>query len=177
MEKEPTVFNTSLKYGLIGGLILIIVATLLYMTLSPSSTIQGILAFFINTGVCVAIGIFAIKSYRDEVSGGVISFSRAFIVSFLSILITGILLAFFQMVYFTLVDPGYQEEIINNLRIMYEEMGMEESAIETAMYWVELFQHPIISLFWNIFMYTLGSALLSLVTGLIMKREEPQVNL
>lgn len=174
-NQNPSVFNTALKYGLIGGLMLIVFSTLLTMTTEPGSTLGGTLSFLVTALVTITISVMVIKNFRDEQLGGYISFGKAFTVSILTLVIIGVITSLYTTIYFNVIDPTYYDEMFYDMRLQYEEAGMDEEAIDMAMRFVEIFRSPAISILIGIFTYAFLGAILSLITGLILKRESPEV--
>ena len=174
MENKPTVLSTATRFGLTGALLLIVITFILTLILATESITFNIMSFMVNSTICVGIGIFAIKHYRDVGNAGVIGFSNAFVVSFLSLLIAALCLSFYHVIHYTFIEPEFYEGVLEEVRITYEEIGMDEAATEMAVSWVKIFQSPIVSFLYYTFSYAIGAALISLITGLIMKKEEPQ---
>jgi hypothetical protein len=126
---------TALRWGVIGGLIMVVYALVGNMT-GLSRPSAGMAALAINGIVSIALYIvllvLAIRAHRTEL-GGHISFGRAFIVGLVVAVVMGILGAIFNYVYMTMIEPDFATIMIDEMEQMYENMGMSDEQISAAM--------------------------------------------
>lgn len=157
--------KTSLEYGVIIGLVSIVIDLTFYFSgvdyQSGWKTFIGMIA-----GLILAIVI--LKMYRDQKRGGVMSFSQGLVMGILSFLWSGVLVAIYVYLFVGYVDPGIIEMIMDQ---QYEEMlngGMAESQVEQAMEITEMFMKPwvfaLITIFSNGFMGVVYSLIAAGIT-------------
>ncbi len=168
---------TAIRYGLIAGLVLIILSVLYNMTDMIDYTGQksNVVPNILNWGTIIAALVLAIKHHRDNELGGFITFGRCVGLGSLTSLVIGIISGIFGVLYFTVIDPGLKGEILSQLQEQFAEKGMDDNAIEMAMSWTETMFSPI-GLFLMTTLSTLfGGVILSLIIGAIMKKNPPQI--
>lgn len=175
MEKNVSVFNTALRYGLIGGLILILWTLFTIVSMDRGGVLASSLGLLISIAVTVGISFSVIKFHRDQELSGFISFSKAFVISILAIVIAGAITSAFSVVDLTIINPDYYESAREDMRFQYEDMGMDDEAIEMAMKVMTFIQSPVIMFFMGILSFAFFGAIISLITSLVLKRDEPQV--
>jgi len=176
MEKKVSVFNTALRYGLIGGFILIIWALVTIVSLDRSGMLASFLGILVSTAVTIGVSVLVILYHRDKELGGYISFSKAFVISILAIVIAGAVSSAFTVVDLSIINPEYYESAKDELRFQYEDMGMDDEAIDMAMRITNFIQSPIIMFFMGILSFAFFGAIISLITSLILKREGASPN-
>lgn len=128
-------------------------------------------------GIAVAIWAIAtvIRIDRDLQLGGYIGLGRCLGIGALTGVIAGAIGALFTLLYLTVINPGFTEQLKELMVAQWEEQGMSEEQIEMALGMSSTFTNPVMLSVWQ----TLGGALLGLivglVAGLIMKREHTYV--
>ena len=174
-ESTVSPMSTIVRYGLIGGLLLV-VYTLLGNTLGFSRPSGGIMSMVINLLFVLifypVLCVLATKKHRDDELGGYISLGRAFVVAFGTGLIASVISVIFNYIYMTVIDPNYMADIADEAVGMYEKMGMSEEQIDAA---VEQLQKGL-SLSRQFLTFGIGAALgaiPSIIIALVMKKEPP----
>jgi len=177
-EKSVSYWPSVQRYGLLGALVMI-AFTLVSMLLgagdpTKSGGFLGILIFLVSVVLYLGIGGLAIRSHRDQDLGGFVSFGRAFRVGFLAILIAAILAALFQLLYTTVIEPNYFDDLVDKMITMYEEQGMTEEQIDMALSFSKFFFTPLGSLIAGLGSALFFSALFGLIAAAIFKRTPPR---
>lgn len=169
---------TALRYGVIGGLIMVVYGLVGNITgiSKPSSGFGLVIAnLFITIGLYVSILVVAIRGHRDGDLGGYISFGRAFIVGLVAAVIMGILSAIFQYVYITMIEPDFAATMVAEMEQMYLDMGLDEAQVDEAMKQVEG-NFTATAMFTSGLLYSVGfGAFISLIVAAIMKKNPPEV--
>lgn len=164
-ENKP--FNTALKWGLIGGLVLCIYSVLAFL-LDLRET--GWIGIVVSIGLTVTFVVLAIKEHRDKELGGMIPFGRAFGTSMLTILLMALISAIFTFVYMKFVDPAMIDEIQRAAREGMIERGSSEEEIEEGMKWVERFTTPGVMAIWGFVTNMFLGVFIGLIVSAIMRR-------
>lgn len=169
----------ALRYGLITGMALVAISLLLSLAgvvdptnqSNPGNWLASILSYAIMiTGMAMAV-----KNHRDNELGRYISFGRSFLVGFIVIIVASVLSLVYTYVYFTVIDPGMLEAILEASRDqMIEQRGLSEEDADQAMAMTSfMFTPGMMAL-----LGTLGSALFgaifALIVAAIMKRNPPE---
>jgi hypothetical protein len=167
--------QTGLRFGLIGGLILVVIQMIVYLSgLDTTANFGlGLLVSALNIVIYIVIVRSAILTHRNQKQEGFIKFGKAFGVGFLTCLIMGLITGIVSIIYLN-IDPGYLEQMLENVRAGYEDQGMSEEQIEQAMGVVGMMQNPFVigmislvgTLFWG--------TIVSLIAAAILKKE-PEV--
>ncbi len=115
-EKNVGFSQNVLKYGLI-TLALVFLSSLLMSiaAMTAAAAIQLIVLIAI-CGAFVTVWVRQISEHRDKDLGGFISFERAFIITLLSMTITGLALGTFQYVYLNYIAPQELEMVLEQAK-------------------------------------------------------------
>ncbi len=172
MEQQPPMLKSAMNYGAIIGLALIALSLVSFLMGNYENQIMQYISYFVMIG-----GLYwAIKSFRDKESGGFISYGRALGFGVLTALFFGILTAFFTYVYIKFVDDSLVQFALEQSRLQLEERGMDDEQIESAMQMSKSFASAgFISSMALIGNVVIGF-IISLVVGLIVKKEDTSFN-
>lgn len=167
MNEETSTARVALKWGVITGLALIVYSTLLY-TLGQMT--NGWLTVIIY--VIIAVGlILGMREYRT-LNGGYLNFGEGVGLGALLSAVAGLLSSAYTVLYSTLIDPGMQERVMEQMREQLENQGMSDEQIEQAVGIAQTFQSPglqfIIGIFGTIFI----GVVFSLVIAAILRQSK-----
>ncbi len=174
--KSVSPYPAALRFGVIGGLCFVVYGLVLYMFFSnpaEAGAASMLYQYGVSTAIFVTIMVFAIKKHRDEELGGYITFGRAFLTSFVTVLIARTIFALFGLLYSTVIHPDFAKEMQENLRTMYENQGMSEEQIAQAMGFVEMFSNPMIGLGFVIVWAAISGAIVAAIVAAVMQKEKP----
>jgi hypothetical protein len=166
---------SGLRYGLIGGLVLIVysmVMNLIGMGAGTGNDMINSLSAFVLVG---GIVYYALTKHRDNDLGGYITYGRSIGLGVLTCLVMGVLAGIFAYIYMSFIDPGILEQIAEKARDQYEEMGMDEDQIDAAMSYVETFSSPGMIAVMSVISYGIMGLIASLIVGAIVKKNPPEV--
>jgi len=176
MEENKTLTQHGLRMGLIIGVASIIL-TLLFYLVDSALFAKWWLNLIILIIVIVAVVIVG-KNYRQSI-GGFMSFGEAFKHGFIIFLISGLLSGGFTIILFQIIDPDLKTVVgdaaIEQTEAMMEKFGAPDDQIEEALEKAEESMAESFSTsgqlkaqMWSILFYVI----LSLITGLIVRKEE-----
>ena len=183
MENKPNVWKEALNWGLIVGIISIILSVVLYVfDFKPINfTNMGIL-FLLSMIVSIVALVYAVKAYRNNVYGGFISFKDAFVFGLLVMIVASIISSFYSFIFFSYIDPDYLISVVEGTRQSIEEFmlnrGMSEDDVAKAMEKAaeEPIPTPLKSSLQSIISGSIFGAILSLIIAAIMKKKNEEVN-
>lgn len=167
---------TGTRYGLLAGLVLIVLGLLIHLTGMVDYTGQDSssnwLTNLINWGVIAAAIVLAVKQHRDTELGGHITFGRSFFVGFIVTLLAAVVSMVWGYVFFSFVEPSLIESMLEMSRDqMMEQQGLSGSEVDNAMGMISWMFTPImLSLMGGLALLVVG-IIFSLIIAAIMKRE------
>lgn len=167
-EKAP-VKNSALSYGVILGLVSIILSVAFYILgLTDQNMIGGLI------GVAALIVIIALGiSHYKKANGGQLSLSDGLKVGMLIAVIGGILAGLYQILFLTVIEPDFMAQAMEKQReaMINRNPEMTDEQIEQAIEMSKKFSSPGIifafGLAWNLFL----GFITSLISSLIMKNK------
>ncbi len=128
MEFYESPSRAALRTGLIIGLIMVAFTLGVYF-INPSWLVSGWYGFF-SLVLFFALILYFGFQFRNFV-GGYINFGTAFQFSFVTLIITGVISIFFNILLYQVIDPSLPdvlaEEQLENTMAMMESFGIEDS--------------------------------------------------
>ena len=171
--KKASPMKTSLKWGIIGGVLLIIFQLLKYL-LAENYFDSNWVDYLVPTVLLILVIVMAQKEHRDNELNGRMTFGRALGVGVLVSLFAGILGAIYTFVFMNFIlSPVEMEKFIG----MAMEKGRESSSVELSDDAIEMQEKmvrfmfkPLILAGMGIFGTTFTGAIISLITGAIIHK-------
>ena len=179
MEK-PSLMNHVIKWGVIIGLVGIVVSLLTYV-LGESLLVKwwyGLLILAIN----VVLIIYAGTEYR-KLLGGYMTYKDAFLVTLLILILAGILGQIFSMILYTVIDPDLPNRLVKLTLEQTEQMmskfGAPQEQVDLQMDKLRESlpkQFSTAGQIKTFFTWILGSYLVvSAILALIIRKKEPEI--
>jgi hypothetical protein len=162
--------NVAIKWALVAALSNIILGLIFYiMNLPLESKVR-----YISLLITIVIVIAAAMEFRDKVNGGYTSVGQIVKLSLLIGLIMGSINGVWGIIYPTFIDTGMHETLLLQTEINLENSGMDKGQIKQAMKWTEMMLKPYAVFLMALLGGLVLSFIISLPTGLILKREPVQ---
>ena len=79
-----------------------------------------------------------------------------------------------SLIYTNIIDPAYMERIAAKMEEAWEAQGLSEEQIDKAKKWTGFMKNPFLTLATTLACYAVGGAIISLIAGLILKKEKPE---
>src|SRR5690606_17033925 len=175
----PSLMNHALKWGGIFAGISIVVVMLIYAI--DYTLMAGFTFILIMLAVGLGFVIYAGINYRNEI-GGYIPFGKAFLHGFAVFAIGGVISSIFTILLYTVIDPdlpvNLTEAVISNTESMMQRFGAPQESIDEAVDKMREDMPNNFSAFGLIkgyFTSLIWYAILSLITGLIVKKNQPEM--
>jgi len=171
MENSPTIKSTAFTYGLVSGVISIIMLVLIYvLNITDTNYYLAILSFSLS----ILIYFFGLKDFKSK-NNGFISLTDALKVGLAIAVIGGLIAAVYTYVHYSFVYPEFleitlektQQEMLDSNSSMSDAQMEQALAISRKM--VSPFAQATFSLVGSIFF----GFIISLVIGLIIKKKNP----
>ena len=167
-EEHITPMQTAMKWGVYGGVALIIFDLVLYVlgmkTADGSNPVQ-----YLSFIVFIAFVVMGIKAYAD--TNGYMSYGQGLGTGLLTSLIAGVLLAIYSYLFMTVIAPDFMDGAIEAVRDQWEAQGMSDEQIEQAEGLVGKFMSPGIMAIMSIFSYGFIGLVSSLIASAVLKRD------
>jgi len=167
-NKNTSVFYNGLIWGLILGFASIIYSVILYMldqNLNQNLGYAGIL-------ISIVLLIFGIRSFRDNIRGGVLPFAPAFSFGLVAFVVSGVIGIIYAYLLWTVIDPDILVKMQDMQMEKMLEKGVPEEALEQAMAVTSKFMKPGIMAIMGLFGSVFIGAIISLIIAAIFKRDE-----
>ncbi len=166
-NKKTGMFPPALNYGILTAVGLIILSILIYFAnLFEHNWISYIGYLILLSGI-----ILGTKHYRDEYSGGFISYGRALgfgtFTAFIAALVTGA----FTYVFYQFLAPDALETLRELAEIRVLEMN--PNATDQQLDMVRRLTSPLLMFFSGLFSYTFMGFIFSLVVAAFLKKKDP----
>ncbi len=166
-EKQTSLLQNSLYYGLLTGVAYIVVS-LLYYALEVDQT--GWLNYL--TFIILLIGIFiGTKAYRDKHSGGFLSYGRCVGSGVMISLVVGIIMSVFTYTFYEFFDPSELTKIVDLTEQKMADQGLSDQEIEQAMAISSKFMTPLVMSLTVVFGMVFWGTIFSLIISIFIKKE------
>ncbi|MFO7924772.1 MAG: DUF4199 domain-containing protein [Bacteroidales bacterium] len=166
-NKQSSLLKSTMNYGAMLGLALIIYSLLLWMMDATTNKYLG----YVSSLITIAGIVLATRAFRDQEQGGFITYGRALAVGTLTSVFAGIITGFFTYLLYTVIDPGLIDKTYAIMEQTYYEAGMSDDQTEVAMNMAKRFTNPLMMSLLGL----LGSAFMgfifSLITSIFLKKE------
>lgn len=173
MEKQnENLFKSTMTSGAFLGVALILFSVVVYvfnMTLKPGVS-------FISYVIILVGIIYGTKTYRDNFLKGIMKYSTALATGTLIVIFAGVISGLYSYIFVSYIDPGYFDKIIEQTIITYQEQGLTDEQIESAVSMTSAMRTPLFFALGSL----LGSAVMgfifSLITSIFLKKEGDSFN-
>ncbi|MDP2175915.1 MAG: DUF4199 domain-containing protein [Bacteroidota bacterium] len=176
-DNKSQIYKTAFKWAIIGSLIQYILTLASYylngQTMNPDNKVLTIIASLIGVVVIIMVIVLAIKEYRNQFSGGYVTFKRAFWVSFLCSLFLAILSALFMYLFYQFIidfDVMMSEQLDQTILQLKKRKLSEEQINQSVTISKKFMTMPIMISFAFIGSWVLNT-LISLIASAILKKQ------
>lgn len=177
-EKAPTLVSNAARWGLISGIVSIVLSVLMYVV--DYTLMVQLKVLFISLAVYMGITIYAGIDYRKSI-GGFIPFGKAFQHAFLIFAISGFIASVFSILLNHVIDPELPQKLtdaaLENQRAMMENFGAPEDAIEKGLEEARVRtenQYKISGIAMGYVFILIFSAVMALITSLVVRKNQPE---
>jgi hypothetical protein len=178
-NNKSNLYKTAIKWAIIGSLVQFIFTLVNYYlngeSLQPKDKSIGIITSLLGIVVIAAVISFSIKEFRNEFSGGFISFKKAFFVSFicgLSIAIISSLMLFFFYNYLIDFDILMSEQLDSTIQELKKRKLSDEQIKQSLEISKKFTSLPAIIIMGLIFSIILN-LIIGLIASAILKKQIP----
>ncbi|MFN6090246.1 MAG: DUF4199 domain-containing protein [Cyclobacteriaceae bacterium] len=176
-KQQSTFLSNVLRWGLITGGVSIVFSIVLYVI--DYTLMVQLKVLFIALAIYLGLAIYGGIDYRKSI-GGFISYGKAFQHGFLILAISALVATLFNVVLYNVIDTDLPQKLtdasIENTRAMMENFGASEDAIDQAVIKAEESskeQFTIVGQLKGYFFILIFSAIMALISALIVRKNEP----
>ena len=165
----------AMNYGAVLGLVLVAIAIIMWSLGTEDN--QSIIPALLNNSITIAFIAYAIIQYRDINSNGFISYSESLKLGTTVAFFSSIILAFYQFLYISYIDPNALSEImrVTEQAMLESNPEISDEELDMALQITGKFMQP----HWMMIMGMLGGTfmgfLYSLIISIFVKNEDPNL--
>lgn len=175
MENKALLRKTGLNFGLYLGLASIALSIIMYVSgmydLSGQAGNRWI-ANVLSFGITITFVILAYNAFKKN-GDGFMTFGEGFKLSFTTIIISALVGLIWLAVYMFVLEPGYQEVILDAQVAQMEERGFEGDAVDMALTWTERMTSPLFMLLWTVVTSAIFGLIVSLLMSAFFQKKRP----
>jgi len=165
--KKTSATEIAIKWGAIYVITSIVITYIIqFLNLDPDSSIKwfAMLPF-------VAFMFLAQKEFKDN-NGGYITFGEGFKVGFLFAILSGVVLAIFTYLYYSVLSPQMLEKLLSSAEAKLAEKGtLSQEQIDQAMGFTRKLLNPVGMAIIAVIFSAISGVVVSLIGAAIVKKE------
>jgi len=172
MEENYSTTKFSTSYGVLLGLIIIVIAVLMYVTgmidAEKQWPVYVYYAFF-----PIFIG-YAVFEYRKK-NNGFLSLKDAMKVGATVALIAGLVYGVYNLIYFYVLEPDTAQKVVEiaEQKMREQSPNMSDADVEQALGFVKRFSNPLFASAMYLLLSAMFGFFYGLISGAIFKRDKP----
>jgi hypothetical protein len=168
MDNPTTTARTALKWGLITGITLVVYSIILYTFNLTTNAAFSLIIY----GIMIGGLILGMREYRTN-NGGYMTYGEGMGLGALLSAVAGLLSSAFTVFYTQIIDPGFQERMIEQVRDQMEGQGkISDEQIDQAIKLMQKFQSPGLQFMFGLFGTILIGVVLSLIIAAFIRRNK-----
>lgn len=169
-EKSKSITMNGITYGIITGVIIILYSLVLYLfDQNLNQALTWIAYLFLVCGM-----VWGTLEYRKKISGGFLTYGKAFSVSFMIVLFSAILTGIYSFLFFQFIAPDTVQDIIDMSRQQALERSpeMSDEELDRAMEMSSVFMTPVWMAVYGLIGQIVVGAIIALITSIFIKKED-----
>jgi len=171
-EQKPSLMKSSLYWGVILGIALIIYSMLMwFLDLSLEKWVSWVSYIIMIGGI-----ILGTKNYRDNSLNGSITYGQAVGFGVMMLLFASVVSAIYSYIFLSFIDPEFINKILQMTEDQLIEKGMPDNQIEMAIEMQRKFMKPVIMALMSIPSYTIVGLIISLITSIFLKKKPAEIS-
>ncbi len=171
-QKPASPFKPAFQYGILAGIIMIVIAIVYYVAGQQQHWSSGIISYL----ALLVIIIYGLKIYRDELLSGYLKYGRALGFGVLVSLFAGILSGLYSFIFFKYINPDIIHELIIEAEqsILEASPGISDRELDMAMSLTKrIFLNPYFFFVSSVFSTTFFGTIFSLIAAAVFKKDQP----
>jgi hypothetical protein len=172
MAQRPGMGKTALTYGLLIGILVVVTQLAFYFSGLLTSKYAGWISYVVILGGI----LLATKAFRDEVRGGFVSYGQTLGFGTLTIFFASILVGIYIFLFYKLIDPAAMSLLYEaaEQKIIDKNPNITDAELDMALSISQRLMKPGFMAFSTILNYTFLGFVMSLITSIFMKKNNPE---
>lgn len=117
---NSSVFSHGIKTGIIAGVAAILVTLLAYIL---NINMLGWSFQGVSYLILIGVMIYGLLGFR-KANGGYMAFAQGILIILVAGMVCVVISYFFNLLYYNVINPGFEQEVIENSLAAYEKMGI-----------------------------------------------------
>jgi len=170
MENQaPATGKFAMNYGLILGLIMVVISVMMYVTGMALEGKQW--PQFLYYIIFPVIIMYAISQFKKK-NANVLSLGQAIKVGLVIAVISALVYAVYGLIFNYIIDPGFMDQMMDVTRDkMLENSDVTEEMVDKQMEFMKIFFNPVLGTAMWVALSAFFGLIYSLIGGLVMKNE------
>ncbi len=170
-QKRASVWKPAFQYGVLAGIILIVIAIVYYVAGQQQHWSSGIISYL----ALLVVIIYGLKTYRDELLDGYIKYGRALGFGVLVSLFAGIVSGLYTFALFKFINPDALQTLLIDAeqKIIEASPGISDRELDMALSFTRFFINPYFFFISSLFSTTFFGTIFSLIAAAVFKKEKP----
>lgn len=164
--------KTALTYGIVIGIMLILIQLVFYFAHNITSPLSSILSYVIMLGGIVVV----VRYRRDNDLGGYIKYGQALGLGTFTIFIASLLLGIYVYTFYKFIDPAAINLILKAAenKMLKENSNISDEQLDAILKAIRHLMNPGFIAFSNLFNFTFLGFVLSLMVSIFLKKSPPE---
>ena len=161
-----------LNYGLLVGIISVVLGVVLYVTNSHLTPHWGFAV--LTYALFILFVVWGIKAFKSD-NGGFLGLGEAIKVGIGIALVAGLISSLWTVLLSEVIEPDYSEQmaVVQRDAMIEQNLNMTQEQMDAAMEFMEPFQSPLITIPIFLVGYIFFGLIVSLIAGLVMRQKRP----
>ncbi|MCD6090116.1 MAG: DUF4199 domain-containing protein [Bacteroidales bacterium] len=171
MENKVSIWKNSVNYGLIGGILMIALSVILWLTGMMENKFLGYISYLI---LAFAMYLGAVN-WRDKSNDGWMTYGEAFKTGFFVTLIAALLGLIYSYVFFNFIDPDFIGTIMSKAEeaMLEANPSISDEDLDRALEMTSKFSSPTMLTVFGFIGTVIFGTLLSLIVAIFAKKVNP----
>lgn len=165
LEEETSIFAFCLKYGVIGGVVAVVVSLIYFLAGMAEHWSGGLVAFVVMIGTMITAQVSYKRSEQPPVDYG-----EALGVGVVTVLYFAVIGAIYSVIYLTVIDPGIVERSMATAAEQLSQAGMTEEQIEAQLATARMMSGPAVAPLMSVVGNVIIGTLIGLITSIFMRK-------
>jgi hypothetical protein len=166
--------KTVLTFGLIAGAILAVMMVLSILLFTELSWNQGEVLGYTTMVLAFLMVFFGVRSYRDNVAGGTISFGRAFSIGALIVVVAAVCYTLTWEIMYFKVAPEYGERLRTQMIDRARARGASPQDAADMQKYMEWYRNPLFNAAITMIEPLPPGLILALISAAVLRRSRPR---
>ena len=167
MESTTSIWKSCFKFGIILGLVYIVISVLFYVMDLTFATWAAIPNIIVGLIVLFLLQ----RSYRDTCENGFITYGKALGSGMIMFIYAAVLVAIYTYILYAVIDPGLIDKTIAYSTAKLEAKGLPQAAIDASAKMQEKMMKPWIISLTTIFYSLFSGLIMSLITSIFVAKK------